>query len=162
MKKSKNIGRIRVTKIAQFEGHKGAIYTLEQATESHLFFSGSDDSMVVEWNLANPLQNRAIAKLPEKAFALKYIPEKKLLLVGTYTGGIHVIDLIKNKEIKLLKLHQSIIFDIQYLPHKEWFFVLSADGTFSVWKINGFDLVTTQRFGKYKMRSIDFCIKNGY
>ena len=159
MKKSKNIDRIGVTKIAQFEGHKGAIYTLEHAAESHLFFSGSYDSMVVEWNLANPPQNRAIAKLPEKAFALKYIPEKKLLLVGTYTGGIHVIDLVNNKEIKLLQLHQSIIFDIQYVVDKEWFFVLSADGSFSVWKIDGFDLVTIQRFGNYKMRSIDFCKK---
>ena len=157
MKESKNIGNTHVRKVAQFDGHTGAIYTLEQATEPHLFYSGSDDKMVVEWNLAHPHQNRAIAKLTQKAFALKYIPEKQLLLVGNYTGGIHVIDLIKNKEIKLLQLHHTIIFDIQYLPDKEWFFAMAADGTYSVWTVNGFDLVTNQRLGDYKLRSIDFC-----
>ena len=157
MKETKNIGDTHARKVAQFDGHTGAIYTLEQATEPHLFYSGSDDNMVVEWNLAHPHQNRAIAKLTEKAFSLKYIPEKQLLLAGNYTGGIHVIDLIKNKEIKLLKLHQTIIFDIQYLPDKEWVFVMAADGTYSVWTVNGFDLVTNQRLGDYKLRSIDFC-----
>ena len=157
MKEAKYTGRMRARKVAQFDGHTGSIYTLEDATEPHLFYSGSDDRMVVEWNLAHPHQNRAIAKLTEKAFALKYIPEKQLLLAGNYTGGIHVIDLIKNKEIKLLQLHHTIIFDIQYLPDKEWFFALAADGTYSVWTVNGFDLVTNQRLGNYKLRSIDFC-----
>jgi len=157
MKEAKNTSRTHAKKVAQFDGHTGAIYTLEYATQPHLFYSGSNDNMVVEWNLANPNQNRAIAKLPEKAFALKYIPEKHLLLIGNYTGGIHVIDLIKNKEIKLLQLHHKIIFDIQYLPNKEWFFALAADGTYSVWTINGFDLVTNQQLSSYKLRSIDFC-----
>ena len=157
MKETMNIGNTHARKVAQFDGHTGAIYTLEPATEPHLFYSGSDDRMVVEWNLADPHQNRAIAKLTEKAFALKYLPEKQLLLAGNYTGGVHVIDLIKNKEIKLLQLHHAIIFDIQYLPDQEWFFVLATDGTYSVWAVDGFDLVTNQRLCDYKLRSIDFC-----
>ncbi|MBL4752947.1 MAG: WD40 repeat domain-containing protein [Flavobacteriales bacterium] len=143
-------------KVSQFDGHTGAIYTLEHAREPHLFYSGSDDRILVEWNLAHPPENRAIAKLPEKAFALKYIPKKQLLLAGNYTGGIHVIDLVQHKEIKLLQLHRTIIFDIQYFPEKEWFFVLAGDGTYSVWTIDGFNLVTNRRLGNYKLRSIDF------
>lgn len=154
---NKNIAGTDVRKVAEFKGQTGAIYTLEHATEPHLFYSGSHESTVVEWDLASPPQYRTIAKLPEKAFALKYIPEKQLLLAGTYTGSIHVIDLLKNKEIKLLELHHTIIFDIQYLPDKERFFVLAADGTYSVWTINGFDLITHQEIGNYKPRSIDFC-----
>jgi len=150
------MSRTQAKKIAQFDGHKGSIYTLEHASEPHLFYSGSEDSMIVEWDLANPQKNRAIAKLPEKSFSLKYIPEKQLLLAGTYTGGIHVIDLAMNKEIKFLQLHNDIIFDIQYLLSKEWFFVLSADGSYSVWTINGFELVTHQQRSSLKLRSIDF------
>jgi len=157
MNEEKNISKINSKKVTQFEGHTGAIYTLERATDPHLFYSGSNDNMVVEWNLENPSQNRAIAKLPAKAFALKYIQKKHLLLIGNYTGGIHVIDLEKNKEIKLLQLHHSIIFDIQYLPAKEWFFVLAADGAYSVWTANGFKLVTSRRLGNFKLRCIDFC-----
>jgi WD40 repeat protein len=153
-----NPGKLSANKIFQFEGHKGAIYTLEHSSEPHIVYSGSHDRMVVEWNLATS-QNRAIAKLPEKAFALKYIPERQMLIIGNFAGGIHVIDLVANKEIKLLKVHEGIMFDIQYLPEKQWIFALSEDGSFSVWNINGFDLVYKQSYGKHRLRSIDFSKK---
>eukprot|EP01006_Ploeotia_vitrea_P059267 TRINITY_DN71662_c0_g1_i1.p1 TRINITY_DN71662_c0_g1~~TRINITY_DN71662_c0_g1_i1.p1 ORF type:complete len:309 (+),score=-38.08 TRINITY_DN71662_c0_g1_i1:101-1027(+) len=140
----------------QYEGHKGSIYCLENGPEPELFYSGSFDNWVVEWSLKDPEQNRAIAKLPAKAFALKYIPEKQLLLIGNYNGGVHVVDLKENKEIKLLQYHQKIIFDIQYLPSKDCFFVLAADGSFSVWSLSDFSLIVAKNLGTFKLRSIDF------
>lgn len=145
-------------KVAQFDGHKGAIYTLEQGIEPHLFYSGSDDNLVVEWNLRNPEKNQALVKTPSKAFALKLIPELNLLLVGNYTGGIHVVDLDQKKEIKLLQLHNQIIFDIQYLPEKACFFATSQDGSFSVWSIKDFSLIKANRLSNGKLRCVDFCI----
>ena len=157
MKESNTLGKTKATLINNFEGHKGAIYTLECGSKPHLFYSGSFDNMVVEWDLTKPQKNRAIAKLPEKAFSLKYVHEKKLLLIGNFSGGVHVIDLETNKETKLLKYHKAIIFDIQYVPEKQWFYVMSADGSYSVWDINNYDLITTQKLGEQKLRSIDFC-----
>ncbi|MBL4654881.1 MAG: hypothetical protein JKY33_03550 [Bacteroidia bacterium] len=43
------------------------------------------------------------------------------------------------------------------MPEKEWFFVLAADGSYSVWTVNEFDLVIHQQLSKFKLRSIDFC-----
>ena len=151
-----NPSKIDVKLVTQFDGHKGSIYSLEQSEEAHLFYSGSFDNMVVEWSLKEPEKNKAVAKIPSKAFAIKFIKEKQLLLIGNYNGGIHVIDLNKNKEIKLLQYHQQIIFDIQYLPEKDCFFVLSADGSFSVWSVSNLTLIKATSFGEFKLRTIEF------
>lgn len=150
------IAQIEVEKSKQFEGHSGAIYTLEPAKEKHLFFSGSSDNLVVEWNVKDQRQNKVVAKLPAKALALKYVPERNVLLVGQSLGGVHVIDLNKNEEVKLLQLHRQSIYDIQYLPEKECFWVAAGDGTLSVWSINDFSLITALQLCDKKIRSIAF------
>ena len=150
--------KIQTEKTGQFIGHGGAIFTLEPAHNTHLFYSGSSDKLVVEWNMIDQQQNKVIAKLPAKALALKYIPDRNLLLVGQSLGGIHVIDLNKNEEIKLLQLHRLSIYDIQYLPEKECFWVVAGDGTLSVWSINDFSLITALKLCDKKIRSIDFNI----
>jgi WD40 repeat protein len=111
---------------------------------------------VVEWNLLDQQQNKVIARLPAKAMALKYVPDKNILLVGQSAGGIHVIDLNKNEEIKLLQLHRLSVYDIQYLPEKECFWAVAGDGTLSVWSINDFSLVTALKLCDKKIRSIQF------
>jgi WD repeat-containing protein 61 len=151
-----SITKIQIEKTGQFMGHGGAIFTLEQACNAHLFYSGSSDNLVVEWNLKEQQQNKVVAKLPAKAMALKYVPDRNILLVGQSLGGIHVIDLSKNEEIKLLQLHRHSIYDIQYLPEKECFWVLAGDGTISVWSINDFSLITALKLCDKKIRSIDF------
>lgn len=153
------IKSIDALKFAQFDGHQGSIYSLEQGKEPHLFYSGSDDNLVVEWNLKEQENNHALVKIPSKAFALKLIPELNLLLVGNYTGGIHVVDLIQKKEIKLLQLHNQIIFDIQYLPSKDCFLAASQDGSFSVWSTKDFSLIKACRLSPLKLRCIEFCLE---
>ena len=149
--------KIQIEKVGQLIGHGGAIFTLEPAHDHH-FYSGSGDNLVVEWNIKDQKQNKVVAKLPAKAMALKYIPDRNLLLVGQSLGGIHVIDLNKNEEIRLLQLHRQSIYDIQYLPEKECFWALAGDGTFSVWSINDFSLITALKLCDKKIRSIDFNI----
>jgi len=150
--------KIKTEKAGQFIGHGGAIFTLEPAHDAHLFYSGSSDNLVVEWNLKDQKQNKVVARLPAKALALKYIPDRNLLLIGQSLGGIHVIDLNKNEEIKLLQLHRQSIYDIQYLPEKEYFWAVSGDGTLSVWSINDFSLINALKLCDKKIRSIDFNI----
>ena len=150
--------KIQTEKAGQFIGHGGAIFTLEPACNAHLFYSGSSDNLVVEWNMKDQQQNKVVAKLPAKAMALKYVPDRNLLIIGQSLGGIHIIDLNKHEEIKLLQLHRQSIFDIQYLPEKECFWVVAGDGTLSVWSINDFSLITALKLCDKKVRSIDFNI----
>jgi len=147
---------MNIQKIHQFDGHTGSIFTLEEGSDAHLFYSCGNDHLIVEWDLKNPNSHKAIAQLPSKAFAIKNILSKNLLLVGNYSGGIHVIDLLNKKEIKLLQVHTDIIFDIQYLEAKNQFFVLSADGSFSVWNSNDFSLIFRYKLSNLKLRTIVF------
>lgn len=147
---------MNIQKIHQFDGHTGSIFTLEEGSEEHLFYSCGNDHLIVEWNLKNVNEHKAIVQLTSKAFAIKNILSKNLLLVGNYTGGIHVIDLLNKKEIKLLQVHTDIIFDIQFLASKDQFFVLSADGSFSVWNINDFSLIYRYKLSNLKLRTIVF------
>jgi WD40 repeat protein len=150
--------KTKTEKAGQFIGHGGAIFTLESAHDAHLFYSGSSDNLVIEWNMKDQQKSKVVAKLPAKAMALKYVRDRDLLLIGQSLGGIHVIDLNKNKEIKLLQLHRQSIYDIQYLPEKESFWVLAGDGTISVWSINDFSLITALKLCDKKIRGIDFNI----
>ena len=150
--------KIQTEKAGQFIGHGGAIFTLEAACDAHLFYSGSSDNLVVEWNMKDQLQNKLVAKLPAKALALKYVLDRNLLLIGQSLGGIHIIDLNKHQEIKLLQLHRQSIYDIQYLPEKECFWAVAGDGTLSVWSINDFSLITALKLCDKKVRSVDFNI----
>jgi WD40 repeat protein len=147
---------MQVKKMAQFEGHTSSIYALERSAEPHCFYTGGADNRVVKWNIDDPEKSQLLMKMPERVFALKFLIEKNILLVGNYVGGIHVIDLETQKEIKLLQYHRQIIFEIQLLPNAESFIALCADGSFSVWSLNDYELVDVKSLGSFKLRSIDF------
>lgn len=147
--------RLKATRALQFDGHSGSIYTLEPGTADGRFFSGSGDRLVVEWDLINPQKNRAVANLPVKAFAIKYIPSRDLLLVGNFHGGIHIIELKSNKEIKLLHLHQRSIFQIIWDQDRNRFMALSGDGYVSIWDVESFELVEAVKLCHKKIRSLD-------
>ena len=151
-----NNENILVNGLYSIECNSGSIYTLNEGNEEHLFYSGSHEKTIVQWDLTNPNQNKAIAKFNDKVFAIELIKQKGLLLVGNFSGGIHVIDLTKKQEVKLLQLHPSIVFDIKYLKHKNCFYALAFDGSFSVWDLESFQLIYSKKLGNFKLRNIQF------
>ena len=106
--------RIEVKKITKLTGHIGAIYTLYKGTDAHLIFSGGGDKTIAQWNLETFEPRKLVARLPAVIYSICHIPEKQLLLAGTSIGNVHVLDLEKNQEIKILKNHTSEVFDIKY------------------------------------------------
>ncbi|GJM60087.1 WD40 repeat domain-containing protein [Persicobacter diffluens] len=106
---------VKVEKKFTFSGHRDCVYALEKEKEGHKFFSGSGDGMVVAWNLNQPDQGDLLAKVPHSIYALKYIPEEDLLIVGQNFEGLHFIRVGEKKEIASLKCTQASIFDLQVL-----------------------------------------------
>lgn len=109
---------IQVSKIHTFLGHKDSIYTLEPVQGKPIFFSGAGDGMVVKWNFDEPDQGQLVAKMQNSVYALQSIPDRNQLVIGHNFQGIHLIDLLKNKEIGSLALTNAAIFDIQYTSDK--------------------------------------------
>lgn len=104
---------VHVNKLYSFTGHRDCVYTLQPGDQSHLFFSGAGDGMVVLWDLQKPGDGELVAKLPNSVYSLKHLGEKRLLIAGQNFSGIHLIDYENKKELASLQLTSSYIFDMQ-------------------------------------------------
>ena len=147
---------VKINPVANLEGLEGSVYTLERTANAARILSGSNDRMVVEWNLETMQPEKVVATLPTKAYALKYIETLNWLIVGNLVGGLHVIDLNEKKEIRLMQLHNKTIFDLQYDADSKRLYSLSADGSFAVWSIPELELLHQQTLTHLKVRSMAF------
>jgi len=107
------MSKIQVNKLHTLTGHNDCIYALVEGSDPRFFYTGAGDGMIVEWDLDAPKDGKLIAKLPHSVYALAVDRERNLLVIGHNFEGIHVIDLIENKEIWNLKLTDQAIFDIK-------------------------------------------------
>ncbi len=94
--------KLAVKKIGTLTGHSGAVYSLsegprEKGANSPHFFTGSSDKFLALWNLETLQAEKFAAQFPSIVYAICHVPEKKLLLVGTSAGSIHILDLANKK-----------------------------------------------------------------
>jgi WD repeat-containing protein 61 len=147
---------IKVAKKNAFTGHNGSVYTLDTGDEPHLIFSGSSDRMVTRWNLDTQLNENFAAQFPAIVYAICYVPEKKLLLVGTSAGNIHILDVVKMQEIKILKHHAGPVFSIRYSLETGCLYSTGGDGNFASCSLEQLSLIKLKKLCAEKVRSIDF------
>ena len=147
---------VSIQQVSKLEGLSGSVFTLERTARPDRIYSGSSDRMVVEWNLETMEPEKAVATLPTKAYALKFIDEFNWLIVGNLIGGLHVIDLAKKKEVRLMQLHTKTIFDLKYDAATKRLFSMSADGSFAVWSLPEMELIHQRKLTDLKVRSLAF------
>lgn len=145
---------IEIKKVAQFTGHSSAIYALENSPEGNKNFSGGGDKIIAEWDLAKPDEGNLLANIPHIIYSLKLISQNKMLLAGQSAGGIHVIDLVTRKEIRLLQYHTSGVFDLALSEKHDLLFSVSGEGNFCISKLSDFLLIKTIKLADEKLRSI--------
>ena len=122
----------------QLEGHQGAIYALTAGINQGSVLSGGADRKLINWDIAKG-EGRLIAQSAATVMSVLFIKERQLLLVGQTEGGVHVIDIEKNKEVKYLKGHASYIFDIQLIESKNELIFSCADGSISIWSLDRYE-----------------------
>lgn len=147
--------KIEVQKIGQMTGHSGSVYTLENGVESHQVFSGSSDKFVTLWNIKNLSSEKFAAQFPDIIYSICHIPERKLLLAGTSSGKIHILDLEKKQEVKILAHHTGPVFDIKYSLPTNSFFSVSGDGAFVKCSLENLAAEKIIKLCNEKVRSID-------
>ncbi len=138
-----------------FTGHDGAIYALSEGASPNRFYAGGADTLVTEWDLNDVVEPRVIAKATAIVYALNYVRDQNLLLIGESKGGIHAIDLDASKEIKFLVRDIAPIFDIKYSAKHNRFYSVSGDGHFSTWSLENLALVETVKLCDKKVRALD-------
>ncbi|MDQ3191445.1 MAG: WD40 repeat domain-containing protein [Bacteroidota bacterium] len=133
------MSKYKIDKTAQLTGHTGSVYGLCNGPSPMVFFSGSSDGVVAEWNIENTDQAKIAVKIDSAVYSIAFIKENNLLLIGNANGGIHIVDYIEKKEIKLLQLHTAQVFDIKYSEKNKCFYSASSDGTIAVTNIADFN-----------------------
>src|SRR6185295_7760157 len=122
--------RVNVKKLQTLTGHSDCVYALQQGGEPNLFFSGAGDGQVVLWDLRKPELGQLIARLPNSIYAIHYLKESDLLVVGHNYEGVHLLDWRAKKEIASLQTGSSSIFDACSLGRD--LFVASGDGSVTI------------------------------
>ncbi|MFB0904720.1 MAG: WD40 repeat domain-containing protein [Nonlabens sp.] len=145
-----------VKHIATLTGHSGCIYAMDKGMSEQTVFTGGSDRFIALWNLETQQAEKFSATLPAPIYSICHVPEKKLLLAGTTTGSIHLLDLEKKEEIKILKHHQGPVFDIKYSSKTNCFYTAGGDGNFAVCSFDTLSLIKMKKLSHQKVRSIDF------
>lgn len=104
---------VEIEKVITYTGHSDAVYTIENGIEPHLFYSAGGDGNIVEWDLNKTDTGRLIAKVPASVYSIRLVPERHLLIVAQNYEGIHLIDVLTNKEVGSLQFTEAAIFDMQ-------------------------------------------------
>ncbi|MEQ9440076.1 MAG: WD40 repeat domain-containing protein [Cyclobacteriaceae bacterium] len=139
-------------KIHTLRGHRDSVYTLANAFEPGVFFSGGGDGMVVRWDLLNPDQGTVIAKVDASVYALYHNPHFNHLIVGQNYEGIHIIGLDNNKALGSLKMTEASIFDIK--TYQDQIFVASSDGMITVLNYQKLSVLYQIKGAKESARSL--------
>jgi WD40 repeat protein len=121
---------IQVKRLHTYRGHRDSVYTLAPGPAVHEFFSAGGDGLIVRWNMQQPDEGELIAQLPHSIYALAYWPERRCLIAGHNTEGIHVLDVDQRKEVSSLKLGSAAIFDIRIADGQAW--VAGGDGRVTI------------------------------
>lgn len=135
-----------------FEGHSGAIYSLQY--DGQFIYSASADKYVVRWNLATGEQDKFAIRLPATPYSIQLIDGHSKLITGLSNGDLHIFDLVERKEVKFYKLHKKGVFALAENQLKRQFYSADGDGTFSVWDTQTLELLIQLPFDCGKIRRI--------
>ena len=143
---------VNVSKSGVMTGHKDCVYTLARSPHPSLFFSAGGDGMVVQWDLENPNQGQLVARVPNSVYALHYLPERDLLVVGHNYEGIHLIDWQNRQEVGSLKCAQGAIFDITSYDGN--LYIGDSSGTLIIADPDSLRVLDTRKYSEKSLRTI--------
>ncbi len=133
--------KLNISKIAHFSGHKGSIFSLCTGTEPHTFFTGADDGYVVEWNAQTKGDGKLIVQVNRPVYSMYLDTKQNLLLCGTASGNLHVIDLAIGKEVRNIEAHTLGIFDIKSTANH--LITAGGNGNICIWDKTSLNLLHT-------------------
>lgn len=143
---------VSIAKRHTLTGHKDCIYILERGPAEGAFFSAGADGLLAEWHIDQPEQGKLLAKANTSVYALKYLPEEELLVIGQNFDGIRLIDLKTRKERGSLQLGQTAIFSIE--AHDGKLFIGCGDGRLIVVGLEPLRILHQQQASDKSLRSL--------
>ena len=144
---------ISAEKVATLTGHKDAVYALEEAPGSSLFYSAGADGYVVEWDLDKPYDGTLLCQMSHSVYALSFNPKDKYLLIGQNTEGVYLVDTVTKKEKASVKLDNEVIFS--FLQKNEFVYVGTSSGKLYTLSYPELKVVAVKQVTKERIRCIE-------
>jgi WD40 repeat protein len=161
--------KIGVKWVKTLVGHQAAVYALA-ADGNGGFYSAGGDGMLVHWpeGEENGVQ---IAQIPDNVYALAFDSAKGLLLAGSRSGALFVLDTVGagDKKARRIEAHVKGIFDFSFF--NQGFVSVGGDGICRVWSskaelLHQFNNATVSTRcvlqtaeGQWWLGSSDFCVR---
>jgi len=147
--------RPQVQKLATLTGHRDCVYALAGATQEAMFYSAGADGLVAAWDVEQPeADGLLVAKVEKSVYALRYLPERGLLVLGHNFEGVQVVELGARRLAYATALPPVAIFDLAYSEAAQRLFVALADGTLAVLRAADFTLEKLVRISTKSLRCL--------
>lgn len=119
-------------KNCQFHGHNSSIYDVLDVKPHNIIVTSSGDGQIVAWdrNFTSGTGN-LLAKTDQSVFAMTYLHEQDMLVLGDFGGDVYWIDLKNKSVIKRVRIHTKAVFNIQQIQDK--LYSIAADGQLIEW-----------------------------
>jgi WD40 repeat protein len=137
----------------QWKAHSGALYAMAIGRDDRSLFSAGADRVVAEWTLGNDNPNTFAIRLESTIYSLLHLKNNHLV-IGTAKGGMHVVDLKAQRELRHLKFHDKGIFYLHPSQDHNLVYAASADGSMSVWNAADWSLLWHLPLTHAKVRRI--------
>ncbi len=147
---------IEVKNIHRFTGHAAGLYALCLHEGGKKFFSGGSDKILTSWDLDSMKNENFQATLPNIIYSIALIPSTNMLIAGTFSGDLHVMDMTARKEVRIIKTHIAGIFDLKYHEAKDLLVAVSGDGSISFFRGADLSLLGQKKIVSEKVRNIAF------
>ena len=137
-----------------FLQHAAAVYGLCMGRGGNTFFSVSADKYAAEWDIETMQQAKTAIRLEDHGYAILFDESNHLLLVGTSSGSLHILDLKSKKELRNLTFHTKGIFDLALDGTSGLLYVAGGDGVMSVWHYPEMELMRAIPLSSEKLRQL--------
>ena len=143
---------MKIEKITQLSGHKGAVYALGEGRTPQHIFTGAGDGWLVEWDLANHETGRLIANVEKNIFCLKYLKNQQRVVIGDMDGGIRFVDLENPDKTLNIKHHSKGCYNIQSFDNQ--LFTLGGEGIITRWSAEESRSIESLQLSSKSLRSM--------
>jgi WD40 repeat protein len=145
---------MKLFKRLEINGHAGAIYTCDIQNKEYVY-TGAGDKFVAKWDIYTGKQESFSIKCEQAVYKLKIIQNNSILIIGTSSGSLHIIDLKEKKELKHYIQHRSAIFEITENQFNNQFYTTDSDGNFAVWNSLTLEIILFLPLFTGKIRNIE-------
>jgi WD40 repeat protein len=124
--------KFEIIPLHRLTGHKDCLYSSLLSSDQQYLYTAGADGLVARWDLNEPQDATLAAQVSNGIYCMKFLPNSASLLLGSMTGGLHLVDLLQHKELHLYQRSEQPIFDMDWLGDQ--LFVAHGDGAMSIWE----------------------------